>query len=141
MNAQPSQSPRAVLVTGGARRLGAAICEAFARAGWQVWCQYRASGDEAQARAQRLRAEGAHIDAVEADITTAAGRQSLMAQVTASGYAQVMAQMAGELLFAQPAEPHETWLDKPARDAATLDEVMDLLDAIERGGGRLVGVG
>jgi DNA ligase 1 len=31
--------------------------------------------------------------------------------------------------------------DKPAREAATLDEVMNLLDAIERGGGRLVAVG
>ena len=29
--------------------------------------------------------------------------------------------------------------DKPAAEAATLDEVMDLLDAIERGGGRLAG--
>ncbi len=40
-----------------------------------------------------------------------------LALVTASGYAQVMAQMAGELLFAQADDAHEAWLDQPARDA------------------------
>lgn len=84
MNAQLSSPARAVLVTGGARRLGAALCEAFARAGWHVWCQFRASGDEARALAHRLRGEGASIEAVEADITTADGRRALMAQVTAA---------------------------------------------------------
>lgn len=74
----------AVLVTGGARRLGAAICEAFARAGWQVWCQYRASAAEARALAERLRAEGLAVQAVAGDITHEAGRRALMAAVTAA---------------------------------------------------------
>jgi NAD(P)-dependent dehydrogenase (short-subunit alcohol dehydrogenase family) len=68
-------------VTGGARRLGAALCEAFAQAGWRVWCQYRASGDAARALAQRH----GGIQPIEGDITHEAGRRALMARIAASG--------------------------------------------------------
>ena len=44
----------AVLVTGGARRLGAAFARAFAAAGWHVVIHYRSSADEAVALAGAL---------------------------------------------------------------------------------------
>jgi NAD(P)-dependent dehydrogenase (short-subunit alcohol dehydrogenase family) len=79
--AQPTQ--RQVLVTGGGRRLGAAVCAAFAHAGWHVWCQYRASGEAARALCEDIRAAGGAASAIEADITQAAGRRALFADVTA----------------------------------------------------------
>ena len=69
---------RGVLVTGGARRLGAALCEAFARAGWQVWCQYRGSRAAAESLCERLRDEGFRATGIEADIASEPGRTALM---------------------------------------------------------------
>jgi NAD(P)-dependent dehydrogenase (short-subunit alcohol dehydrogenase family) len=74
-----------VLVTGGGQRLGAAVCEAFARAGWRVWCQYRASREQALALCERLRDEGHDANAIEAGIDTEDHRRALIAQACAGG--------------------------------------------------------
>jgi NAD(P)-dependent dehydrogenase (short-subunit alcohol dehydrogenase family) len=74
-----------VLVTGGGQRLGAALCTAFARAGWDVWCQYRASREEAQALCARLQGEGHRATAVEADIGSEPDRIALVDQLAAQG--------------------------------------------------------
>ncbi len=44
----------AMLVTGGAKRLGASIARAFGMAGWHVVIHYRSSGDAAAALAREL---------------------------------------------------------------------------------------
>ncbi|WP_370030062.1 SDR family oxidoreductase [Qipengyuania mesophila] len=65
----------AVLVTGGARRLGAAFARAFADAGWHVVIHYRSSKDEAAALAGALpSAETVQADLAEARACDALAR-------------------------------------------------------------------
>ena len=60
--------PKAVLVTGGARRLGKEFCLAFARAGWNVVCHYQHSGEEALQTCEAVRALGRDAYAVPGDL-------------------------------------------------------------------------
>ena len=67
-----------VLITGGALRLGAALCRAFAQAGWQVWCHHQRSVDAAQALQAELQAQGADVRLVQADLSQSADVQRMM---------------------------------------------------------------
>jgi len=60
-----------VLVTGGAKRIGAAVARSFARAGWHVVIHYRHSADEA--------------DALAADLPSAECVQCDLANIEAAG--------------------------------------------------------
>ncbi len=76
---------RSVLVTGGAQRLGALICRAFAQAGWAVWCHYQQSGDAAQALVQALRGDGFAAHCIQADLGDDASRTAMMERILAQG--------------------------------------------------------
>ncbi|MFC3097514.1 SDR family oxidoreductase [Alteraurantiacibacter palmitatis] len=63
---------KAVLVTGGAQRLGAAIARGYGRAGWHVVVHYRASGAAAESLARSLpSAETVQCDLSDSDAAIA----------------------------------------------------------------------
>ena len=62
---------KSALVTGGARRIGAAIAANLARNGFNVAIQYASSEDEAELLASKLRAFGINASAFEADLLNA----------------------------------------------------------------------
>ena len=74
---------KTVLVTGGALRLGALLCQAFAQAGWQVWCHYHRSAEPAQALQHRLQSAGATVHLVQADLGRAGEREQMMRRIEA----------------------------------------------------------
>lgn len=75
------EDQRKVLVTGGALRLGAALCDTFAKAGWQVLCHYRSGETHAQALCQRLRDEGHAASAVYADLAQSSDYVAMMGKI------------------------------------------------------------
>jgi len=66
----PRQAPSAdaVLVTGGARRVGAALVEALAAAGWFVFIHYNESEKEARALARKTARTGGACLPIKADL-------------------------------------------------------------------------
>lgn len=69
-----------VLVTGAAHRLGREICLAFATAGWNVLCHYRASQAGAQATQAEVQALGRDCLLVQADLAQPEAGTQLLAQ-------------------------------------------------------------
>jgi len=76
---------RRVLVTGGAQRLGALLCQQFARSGWEVWCHYHHAAAAAQALHDTLQAEGLTLHTIQADLRDAVQRQRLVQDIGLRG--------------------------------------------------------
>ncbi len=72
----------AALVTGGARRIGRAICLELARAGFDIAIHYRSSSDEAEAVAAEVRGHGRRAAIFDADLAEAAAAHDLVARAT-----------------------------------------------------------
>lgn len=64
----PVAIPRAALVTGGARRLGRAMCLALAGAGFDIALHFRGSEAEAEATAGAVEALGRRVHLLRADL-------------------------------------------------------------------------
>ena len=91
--------PGTVLVTGGARRLGAAIVRGCAAAGWRVVIHYGGSAAEAAALAEEL--DGS---AVQGDLSDAAGASALFerARMAAGGRIDALVNSASLFEFDRP---------------------------------------
>lgn len=64
----PSVTPRTVLITGAARRIGRAIALDLAEHGWDVAVHYRSAADEAQAVCAEIESRGRRAAALRADL-------------------------------------------------------------------------
>ncbi len=69
-----------LVVTGGSRGIGAGICRAAARAGWDVVVDYAQAGQAAEQVVAGIVAEGGHAVAVRADVSVAADVDRLFAE-------------------------------------------------------------
>ncbi len=74
---------RAVLVTGGAKRVGAAISTALAQDGWHVIIHYNSSANDALALQAGLRQQGLRASVLQADLASKSSRVQLMCDAIA----------------------------------------------------------
>ncbi len=96
MPEQPSEIPRAALVTGAAKRVGRILAQALAADGWAVAVHYRASATEAEGLVQEIRAAGGRAVALRADLALEAEVQALVpAAVAALGPLGLLVNNAG----------------------------------------------
>ena len=73
---------RRVLITGGARRIGAHVARGLAGDGWHVLVHYNSSGHDAAELAATIRAAGGRCDLVHADLAARSEVLGLVAECT-----------------------------------------------------------
>ncbi|NJN18070.1 MAG: SDR family oxidoreductase [Oscillochloris sp.] len=128
-----SSSPVA-LVTGASRGIGAALARYFAQRGVDLVLNYRSKGSRAEAVAAQVREYGRRALLVQADLTIAAEREAMAAQIAAT-YRRL------DLLVLNASGGLEK--DKPASYAMQLNRdaqlgTVDACFALLRPGGRIV---
>ncbi|WP_292041968.1 MULTISPECIES: SDR family oxidoreductase [unclassified Brevundimonas] len=74
---------KVVLITGAARRVGAALAEGLATEGWTIAVHHRSGADEARALCQRISEAGGQAKAFAADLSDAHQRNGLISAVVA----------------------------------------------------------
>jgi NAD(P)-dependent dehydrogenase (short-subunit alcohol dehydrogenase family) len=100
-----------VLVTGGARRLGAALCREYARRGRVVVCHYLHAERDGAALVDELCAAGAEAYGIQGDLRTLDGVEQVFAQACErAGAIDVLVNNAAAFEFDSGLEPSvELW--------------------------------
>jgi NAD(P)-dependent dehydrogenase (short-subunit alcohol dehydrogenase family) len=70
MSTMTNPENHVALITGGAKRIGAAITRSLAKKGYAVVIHFNSSGDEAEALAASIRAEGHQAATLQADLAS-----------------------------------------------------------------------
>jgi NAD(P)-dependent dehydrogenase (short-subunit alcohol dehydrogenase family) len=83
-DAVPSAGRGVALVTGGARRIGQAVCLKLASAGFDVAIHHHASGDEAEALAATIAGLGRRAVALKADLRDETAVRALVPQAASA---------------------------------------------------------
>lgn len=109
--------PRTVLVTGAARRIGAAIGARLARGGHHVLLHYHHSRDEAEATAAAWRAAGGKVDLVTGDLAVEADPGAIFAaaRAAAGGTVDGLVNCASLFDFDRPPKESPALLDQMIR--------------------------
>ncbi|MEO0329534.1 MAG: SDR family oxidoreductase [Pseudomonadota bacterium] len=74
---------KTALITGGSKRIGAAISRDLAAHGYSLAVQYAFSTETAELLAEELRAHGVKIELIHAELTGTGGAESLFREATA----------------------------------------------------------
>ncbi len=81
MNQLPVHLKKRVLVTGGAHRLGAEICQQFANKGWEIILHYQHSKEAALQLCDKLQQQGIKASPIMADLSCLKSRQEMVEQI------------------------------------------------------------
>lgn len=129
---------RAVLVTGGARRLGAAIVRRLAAGGHGVVIHYGRSEERAEALAAELQDQGSAVWTVPADLADRDSVEALPARVAdlTGRSVDALVNSASEFVFDRPPDADRGLMDRLY--AVNLVAPVRLACLVAEGGGRSV---
>jgi NAD(P)-dependent dehydrogenase (short-subunit alcohol dehydrogenase family) len=89
------EGPRTAIVTGGAKRIGAALCRALAEDGWHLLIHYNRSAADAEALAQEL----GEAATVSADLSSPEAAGRVMAALDGLPPARLLVNNASRFVF------------------------------------------
>lgn len=141
-------SDQIVLVTGGARGVGAAVVRAFAAQGARVIVNWRASGDTAEALAAEL---GDRVIAIQADVSDRSAVEAMIAKAEAAFGAPVTTVINNALDYSFNGDARSVltdigWAEMESQFSTVVRGALNVTQAcvpgmVRAGGGRVVNIG
>ena len=137
-----------VLVTGGARGVGAAVVRAFAAQGARVIINWRASGDRAEALAAEL---GDRLIAIQADVSDRSAVEAMITKAEAAFGAPITTVVNNALDYSFNGDARSVltdigWAEMESQFSTVVRGALNVTQAcvpgmVRAGGGRVVNIG